>query len=141
MPASSLRDASAVEVDIDEARRRVLVRITGPASGPLVAGPISRLFTDRPELCAYDMLYDLTHYNGDISADDLDPVVDAYERCHPDTRLLTRTAFLTPDRYFQSWASAMDEQFVGREHRAFPRREAAIAFLDTPEPERRRGLY
>ena len=140
MMASTQRPACAVEVAVDEARRRILVRVCGPADGPAVAAPISGLFRQRPELCAYDMLYDLAAYNGDVSAGDLDPIVEAYERCAPDPALPCRTAFVTPDRYFQSWASAMDEQFVGREHRAFAQPGAALAFLDTPLPVRRRGM-
>ena len=139
MPASALRDVCAVELTVDDARRRIDIRITGPATGPVVAAPVAELFLQRPELCTYDMFYDLSAYNGDVTATDLDPIVDAYARCHPDTRVPTRTAFLTPDRYFQSWASAMDTQFPGREHRAFPRGEKAAAFLDTPLDERRRG--
>jgi hypothetical protein len=132
-------DPPAVRVSVDERARRIVVEVSGPASGPQVADPVSRLFLEQPDLCAFDMLYDLMLYNGDVGADDIDPIVEAYARCEPDLTLKVRTAFVTPDPYFQHWAKAMDEQFAGREHRAFRRREDALAFLETPQFVRRRG--
>ncbi len=129
---------ATVQVGIDETRKRILVWIIGPATGPLVSSRISELFRRRPELAAYDMLYDLSEYTGDVTSDEIDPIVEAYAACRADLALPCRTAFLTYDRHFQHWATAMDEQFVGREHRAFPRIGPALAFLDTPLPERPR---
>jgi hypothetical protein len=136
--ASSTPNAT-VQVGIDESRRRILVWIVGNASGEVVARRISDLFRSRPELVGYDMLYDLTSYTGDIGADDLDPIVEAYAECHGDPAAPCRTAFVTFDRHFQHWATAMDEQFPGREHRAFPRLPAALQFLAEPVTIRRRG--
>ena len=128
-----------IHVTVDDAQRRIFVWIAGPADGSLVSERISRLFRQRPDLSAYDMLYDLSDYTGDVSADDIDPIVDAYADCRADPTIPCRTAFLTYDRHFQHWATAMNEQFAGREHRAFPRLGSALDFLDTPTPERRRG--
>jgi hypothetical protein len=130
---------ATVQVGIDETRKRILVWIIGPATGPLVSSRISELFRRRPELAAYDMLYDLTAYTGDVGADDIDPIVEAYAGCRPDIAVPCRTAFVTYDRHFQHWATAMNEQFPGREHRAFPRLPAALQFLAEPTPLRRRS--
>ena len=51
------REPPSVQITVDDDSRRILVRVTGPASGPPVAGPVSRLYVERPELCAFDMLY------------------------------------------------------------------------------------
>ena len=130
-----------VQLGIDESRKRIFVWVIGAVSGPLLAARISALFRRRPELCAYDMLYDLTSYTGDVVADDLDPIVDAYADCRADPAVPCRTAFVTYDQHFQHWATAMDEQFPGREHRAFPRLPAALQFLAEPQPTRRRAHH
>jgi hypothetical protein len=131
-------DPPSVHITVDDRRRRIDIHISGPVSGAQVSAPVSQVFVDRPELCAYDILYDLHAYSGDVGADDIDPIVEAYQACGPDASLPVRTAFLTPDPYFQHWASAMDEQFPGREHRAFPSLSAALAFLAVPHAQRRR---
>ena len=137
--ATALRPPS-IHITVDDKQRRIFVDIAGPATGPLVSGRISRLFRDRPDLAAYDMLYDLSEYTGDVTGPEIDPIVDAYADCRADPAVPCRTAFLTYDRHFQHWATAMDEQFLGREHRAFPRLGSALAFLDTPPPDRQRGV-
>ena len=129
-----------VQVGIDEDLKRILVWVVGPASGAMVAERVSALFRRHPELCTYDMLYDLTAYTGDVAADDLEPIVEAYADCHADVSVPCRTAFLTHDRHFQHWATAMDEQFPGREHRAFPVLPPALHFLAEPPQARRRRL-
>ena len=136
--ASSAPPPPTVQVGIDEDLKRILVWVVGPASGAMVAQRISELFRRRPELAAYDMLYDLTAYTGDVAADDLDPIVEAYAEGRPDLSVPCRTAFLTYDRHFQHWATAMDEQFPGREHRAFPVLPPALQFLAEPPQARRR---
>jgi hypothetical protein len=123
---------SRVELRVDDGLRRVFVTISGPATGPQVAGPVSALFRGRPELTAYDMLYDIREYWGDVSADDIEPIVDAYAAAEPDPARPTRTAFVTLDPYFHYWAEAMDEQFLARTHHTFPRLDAALDFLADP---------
>lgn len=123
---------SRVEIRVDDAMRRVFVTIGGPATGPQVAGPVSDLFLSRPELTAYDMLYDIREYNGDVSADDIEPIVDAYAAARPDPARPTRTAFVTFDQYFHHWAEAMNHQFLARTHHTFPKIDAAEAFLAQP---------
>ena len=132
-------EPASVHVLIDELRLRVHVRIKGPATGELVADRISRLFLERPELTDYDMLYDLTAYTGEVQADEIPPIVDAYARVGPEPAVPCRTAFVTADRTFHEWATAMDRQFPGREHRAFPHAGPALRFLDEPLLQRRRG--
>ena len=138
--ASSAPPPPTVQVGIDEDLKRILVWVVGPASGAMVAQRISTLFRRHPELAAFDMLYDLTAYTGDVAADDLDPIVEAYADSHPDPAIPCRTAFLTYDRHFQHWATAMDEQFPGREHRAFPVLNPALQFLAEPPEARRRRV-
>ena len=141
MPLASIAPPPpAVQVGIDEDHQLVLVSIVGPATGTLVSGCISALFRQRPDLAAYDMLYDLTAYSGDVAADDIDPIIEAYAESGPDLSIPCRTAFVTRDRFFQYWATAMDEQFPGREHRAFPQLPPALQFLGEPLELRRRRI-
>jgi hypothetical protein len=130
----------SIHIYVDDDQQRIFVQISGPATATLVCDHVCRLFRGRPALAAYDMLYDLSDYTGDVTGPDIDPIVDAYADCRADVALPVRTAFLTYDRHFQHWATAMDAQFAGREHRAFPKLGAALSFLDTPTTERRPGL-
>ena len=121
-----------VETRVDDDLQRIYVTIRGPARGSQVSPVISRMFLDRPGLTAFDMLYDLLEYTGDVGAEHLKPIVDAYEACRPDPSTLCRTAFMTLDPNFSFWAEAMNFQFAGREHRVFQTPEQAEAFLTAP---------
>jgi hypothetical protein len=123
---------SQIDLRVDDRLHRIFVTISGPATGPQVAGPVSAMFRQRPELTAYDMLYDIRNYCGDVSADDIEPIVEAYAEAHPDPARHTRTAFVTFDPCFHYWAEAMDHQFLARTHHTFPALEAAEAFLARP---------
>ena len=124
--------AVRVDTHVDDDRQRILVTIGGPARGSQVSPVISKMFLARPELTAFDMLYDLMDYTGDVEAEHIKPIADAYEACRPDPSIPCRTAFLTPDPNFSFWAEAMNFQFAGREHRVFQDRRKAEAFLDGP---------
>jgi hypothetical protein len=115
---------------VDDDRQRILVTIRGPARGSQVSPMISRMFLDRPELTAFDMLYDLWEYTGDVEAEHVRPIAEAYEACRPDPSIACRTAFLSPDPNFAFWAEAMNFQFAGREHRVFKDLSEADAFLN-----------
>ncbi len=123
---------SKIELRVDDRLRRIFVTISGPATGPQVAGPVSAMFRSRPELTAYDMLYDIRGYCGDVSSDDIEPIVEAYAEARPDPGRRTRTAFVTLDPHFHYWAEAMDHQFLARTHHTFPEIGAAEAFLARP---------
>lgn len=118
-----------IETRVDDDRKRIDVVISGPISGPKVGKTVSRLFIDRPELTAYDMLYDLQAYTGDVEAEHVEPIARAYAGAGPDASVRCRTAFVTPDPNFQFWAGAMDFQFPGRKHGVFRELEPAEAFL------------
>ena len=124
---------SSVLIEIDDSRRRVFVRIEGPATGVEVGDALSRMFLGRPELTGFDMLFDLLRYTGDVEAAHVKPIVEAYAACEPDKTRPCRTAFVTGDPGFGAWARAMDFQFTGREHRAFAAVEEAECFLDSSD--------
>ncbi len=120
---------SSIQTHIDDERRRIDLVISGPIAGPKVGRTVSQLFLDRPELTAYDMLYDLRAYTGDVEAAHVEPIAIAYAGAQPDPSIKCRTAFVTPDPNFQYWAGAMDFQFPGRKHGVFLTLEPAEAFL------------
>jgi hypothetical protein len=133
MPALSYATSSvSVETRVDDDTQRIYVTIRGPARGSQVSPIISKMFLARPGLTAFDMLYDLMEYTGDVEAEHIKPIADAYEACRPDPSTCCRTAFMTPDPNFAFWAEAMNFQFAGREHRVFQDRARAEAFLDAP---------
>ncbi len=124
--------APRVELRVDDDRRLIFVTIAGPATGKQVAEPVSEMFRNRPELTGYDMLYDIREYTGDVEAEHIKPIADAYAASQPDPARPTRTAFLTFDPNFQLWAASMDFHFPGRTHRAFREPAEAEEFLNSP---------
>ena len=118
-----------VAIEVDDVARRILVSITGSAAGPEVSATLTELFRTRPELTGYDMLYDLRTYTGDVTADDVKPILIAYQAARVPEADGTRTAFVTSDPNFAFWAEAMTYQFCGREHRVYAQVEEAEAFL------------
>ena len=78
------------------------------------------------------MLYDLRTYSGDVTAEDVKPIVIAYQTVRVPAADHTRTAFVTRDPNFAFWAEAMTYQFPGREHRVFEDVAQAEAFLRRP---------
>ena len=121
-----------VTIAVDEAARRIDVTITGSAAGPEVSAKVTSLFLHRPELTGFDMLYDLRTYSGDVTAEDVKPIVIAYQTVRVPAADDTRTAFVTSDPNFAFWAEAMTYQFPGREHRVFDDLVQAEAFLRRP---------
>ena len=122
-----------VELSVDDALRRIYVTIRGAVAGPPVAQAVARMFLDRPELTAFDMLYDISAYTGSVEASDIEPIAVAYAACSPDPSIPTRTAFVTGDPNFRLWAEVMNFQFPGRTHAAFRDPADAVAFLDSTE--------
>ena len=120
---------SNIEIQVDDQRRRIDIVISGPIAGPRVGRTVSQLFLDRPELTAYDMMYDLRAYTGDVEAEHVEPIAIAYAGARPDPTVKCRTAFVTSDPNFEHWAGAMDFQFSGRKHGVFRTLEPAEAFL------------
>ena len=121
-----------VETRVDDDLNRIFVTISGPATGRQVGPAIGRMFLERPELTAFDMLYDIREYTGDVEAEHIKPIADAYAASQPDPAQPTRTAFLTFDPNFQLWAASMDFHFPGRTHRAFREPAEAEEFLNSP---------
>jgi hypothetical protein len=134
MPALALnpRTGRFVDLRLDEASRRIIVTIVGACTGAQVSSKVAQMFTARPELTAWDMLYDILDYTGDVEAEHIKPIAEAYERSRPDPSVRCRTAFATHDPNFGLWATSMDFHFPGREHRAFATLEDAVTFLDSP---------
>ena len=136
-PAKSTTDAAcSIAVHLDEGVPRLLVTIKGPVSGQSVAEALSEAYLARPEVTYLDMLFDLTEYRGQVEARHVELIVDAYLRCNRDPLHPCRTAFVSPDPFFNHWAAAMSFQFRGREHRAFATFEEAEQFLGEPIAER-----
>ena len=121
--------APRVDLSVDDQLRRIFVTIAGPATGKQVAGPVSEMFRERPQLTGYDMLYDLRTYSGDVTADDVKPLVIAYQTVRVSEADGTKTAFVTSDPNFAFWAEAFSYQFPGREHRVFEEIEPARSWL------------
>ena len=134
--AQNVPSAGEIEIRFDEAMPRLFVTIRGPVTGHRVATALAQAYLARPELVRQDMLFDLRAYTGAVEADHVKIIVDAYERCEPDSKIPCRTAFVTPDKNFRLWAAAMSFQFKGREHQAFPTFDEAEAFLGQPMAER-----
>ena len=127
---------AGIDIRIDRAMPRLFVTITGATTGLQVATALARCYLANPEVVRWDMLFDLRTYQGAVEADHVKIIVDAYERCSPDSKLPARTAFVTPDKNFRLWAAAMSFQFKGREHQAFPTFDEAEAFLGEPMAQR-----
>jgi hypothetical protein len=137
MPLSAQSLAPAeIDIRVDRATSRLFVTIAGAATGLQVANALARCYLADPEVVRWDMLFDLRTYQGAVEADHVKIIVDAYERCDPDSKVPCRTAFVTPDKNFRLWAAAMSFQFKGREHQAFPTFEEAERFLGEPMAER-----
>lgn len=125
-----------IEIRLDPSMPRLFVTMRGPTKGLQVATALARCYLANPEVVRWDMLFDLRTYQGAVEADHVKIIVDAYERCNPDSRIPCRTAFVTPDKNFRLWAAAMSFQFKGREHQAFATFAEAEAFLGQPMVER-----
>jgi len=125
-----------VESSVDDSIRRIFVKINGQATGRHVSTGVCSIFLTRPDAVTYDMLYDLRDYAGDVTAEDVMPIVAVYAECKPDTSVPCRTAFVTSDPNFDFWAAAMNEQFPGRTHKSFKVLEHAEAWLKQPLAER-----
>ena len=126
-----------IEIRLDPSMPRLFVTLQGDTTGHQVATALARCYLANPEVVRWDMLFDLRTYRGAVEADHVKIIVDAYERCDPDSKLPCRTAFVTPDKNFRLWAAAMSFQFKGREHQAFATFAEAEAFLGEPMGERK----
>jgi hypothetical protein len=126
----------SVQVSFDDDHRRMTVVIEGQAGGRQVQGALRNVFEQRPEVTGFDYLFDLRSYRGDVSAGDLDPVAEIYASVRGECANGTRTAFITSDPLFGLWATAMNYQFPGRGHAAFPEAELAEEFLVEPRSAR-----
>jgi hypothetical protein len=127
--AANLRQGRYVAIDIDDAARLIRVTITGSAAGPEVGTALTDMFFSAPKLTGYDMIYDLRTYSGDVTADDVKPLVIAYQTVRVPEADGTKTAFVTSDPNFAFWAEAFSYQFPGREHRVFEELEPALGWL------------
>lgn len=128
--------APPVQITFEDGRKRIRVYIGDQATGPQVWQALRDMFQSRPELTAYDMLFDLRDYLGVVVADDVKHIVEVYQQVRVAEAEGTRTAFVTSDPNFDYWAVAMTYQFPGRLHRAFPNEPEAEAFLAVPKSER-----
>jgi len=127
---------ASVDIRLEDATSRLVVTLKGALSGRQVAESLSRAYLAQPEVTYFDMLFDLTEYEGAVEAQHVEIILAAYLRGNQDPLHPCRTAFVTADPFFDLWAAAMSFQFIGREHRAFPTFESAKAFLAQPFAER-----
>ena len=123
----------AVDIGLDDKRHRLLFTLRGPVTGPEVCARLCELYIQQPELTGYDYVFDLREYSGDVEAAHLEPIAQIYAGVRVPEAESVRTAFVTLDPNFELWATAMDFQFPGREHRVFLSMAEAEAFL-RPEP-------
>jgi hypothetical protein len=135
--AQHLAYDGVVEWRIEDSLRRIFVKMRGQLNGRQACIDICRIFLTRPDAVAYDMLYDMRDYEGDVEPDDVELIVAVYAGCKPDSSIPCRTAFATPDKNFALWAAAMDQQFLGRAHRTFPHVSEAASWLDQPIADRK----
>jgi hypothetical protein len=124
-----------VRIDIDQARARVVITVSGDIDGRIVAEQVSGTFRAQPSVTRMDMVYDLTHLTGGVGAVHMDAIAAAYLAGADAESAFRRTAIVAPDPFYGRWAETLSRQF-GREHRAFPNLEAAEPFLSEPMPSR-----
>lgn len=120
---------AALEHQVDDAKRRVTFRVAGEVPGWRIRDLIVGLFTRRPELTGYDLVFDLRESRTDAGPTDIEPIAEIYARAAGPVPAPSRTAFVTADMLFTHWAQVMDHQFPNRRHRVVPTFEAAEAFL------------
>lgn len=113
--------------EIDEDLQRVLMRYGDADPAASAAREIVRMVVERPELKGWDWVHDLRPTMGDGGLEDANRVAEAFKGA-PDG--VCYTIFVTRDRHFGLWASAMDHQFNGRKHLTAVTLEQALADLD-----------
>jgi hypothetical protein len=136
MPARSDYVQPSIAIRREGEPQRLRVILKGPLTGLAVAQALGETYVAEPDVTRLDMLFDLTEYQGAVGPDDVEMIVEAYQKSDPNPLYACRTAFVTPDPFFHHWAAAMSFQFSGREHRAFPTFEKAEAFLAEPIDQR-----
>ena len=135
-------DKPAIEMTIEEGGPNTLVRfivrgVTRPEAG---ASALFKLYQEHPRAPYYDRLFDLSEYTAGLDAQNMAKVAGAYKELNTDPSFPCRTAIVTHDPNFALWARALDFQFEGRQHKVFPRLEAAEAWLAEPLEQRKAGM-
>jgi hypothetical protein len=114
---------------IDDARRILIIELSGIITGHSFSVFICKLYSDRPELFDYACVLDQLQYEGDVSYADLNPLEQIYAE-RPEVDPSSKPGFIiTSDPNFHFWATALDEQFPGRKHYVVASREEAFSRL------------
>jgi hypothetical protein len=127
-----------IRVSIDPQRRLAACKISGPVTGQRFVHSVTTALRSRRELADYDIICDITGYTGDVAMDDLASIAMLMNDLRSDASGPARTALITHDDGFATWAQVMGHQFARRRFGVFGSREAARAWLQAP-PEARQA--
>lgn len=116
-----------ITAELDEALHRVVMLYGDSDPASAATREIVRMVAERPELKGWDWVHDLRPTMGDGGIEDSNRVAEAF-RGAPGG--VCYTIFVTRDRHFGLWTSAMDHQFNGRKHLTAITVEQALADLD-----------
>jgi hypothetical protein len=125
-----------ISVSVDHERRLAAYKISGPIASRELFESILAALQDNPELADYDAFCDITGYTGDVGTDDLASIALLANDLRADTNAQARTALVTHDRGFATWAQVMSHQFERRRFGVFSSRTAAEAWLQAPGQDR-----
>lgn len=116
----------AIHWTLDEAARRVLMRIDGGATGRQATDFICGEVRARPELVEWDWIQDVRAASGDADNTDLNRVAEAFA----EATTATHTVFVSTDPALAQWTKVMDHVFNDRRHYVVDTPEAASRLLD-----------
>lgn len=103
-------------------KRRLELTFAGEVDGPAYRRCMAEWLQRHPDAVAADWVYDLRHYRGSISHDDVLAFVRLYDAEAGRRDAGARSIFITPDPGFRYWVQACTA--------AFPRR--VLTVVDSP---------
>ena len=141
MTAQRGGEPSLISMTVEEREPNPLVRVVvrGLMKPEAGAEALFKLYSEHPRAPYYDRLFDLTHYETGLDAQNMARVAAAYRHMNTDPSFPCRSAIVTRDANFALWARALDFQFEGRQHRVFSSVEEAERWLAVPLAERTGG--
>jgi hypothetical protein len=137
-PKQARADEPLISMTVEEREPNPLVRfvVRGLVNPEAGVAALLKLYAEHPRAPYYDRLFDLTHYETGLDAQQLAQVAMAYRERNTDPSFPCRTAIVTEDPHFALWARTMDFQFEGRRHRTFRTVEDAERWLAVPLEQR-----
>ncbi len=119
-----------ISYQVDEDHLRLTLTFSGVVRPQQFDENVMALYRRRPELFAYDCVTDLRSYEGDLTNDDLRPLVELYSNLMPASSAPSRSYLVTDDPSFALWGEALDLLFPGRVHEVVHSLTEAHARLD-----------